>query len=472
MILSPLTAQYSAVVLPDTPTASDLHRLVEPYQAMIVTQLRTIIDRTERSEHYPWIDTKINLTTGEELPPAHPLFGRDLVSGWVQGRGLEAVAKFAAWLTPFAGDGEVGRLIVRSRRLAADLLVQLRQARTANGGHLYFFMTPAGQALNLGPDMARKPLALDTASPHGYSDLFCAKGMYATAHLLEDPDAVSEARAFCMDVYHDITARTFRSDQPQPTGGARAWVADAFSHGPHMIALGMAALFAEFEPGPQAADLALTLARYILETHVNLGGRWPQFQEYDLVEFVDAAGDPWMDECGRIISDPGHSLEFVGLFLKFSRAARRYGGATSAQQEAIQGIGRVMPALLARAFANGFRPTVGGICKTVDLLTRRPVDDTMPWWSLPETTRAALASWRVAESDASRQECLEILARAHNAFVTHYVRPQTHLMAVKVRDARGEVLDATPAYPDADPGYHTALSLMDALDLIQDWLNR
>lgn len=91
-----------------------------------------------------------------------------------------------------------------------------------------------------------------------------------------------------------------------------------------------------------------------------------------------------------------------------------------------------MPALLARAFANGYQPALGGICKTVDLLTRRPVDDTMPWWSLPETIRAALAAWRAAESDVSRQMCLEILARAHNAFVTHYVRPRIHLMAVKV----------------------------------------
>jgi hypothetical protein len=40
-------------------------------------------------------------------------------------------------------------------------------------------------------------------------------------------------------------------------------------------------------------------------------------------------------------------------------------------------------------------------------------------------------------------------------------------MAVKVRDVRGEVIDVVPAYPDADPGYHTALSLIDALDLIQ-----
>ena len=183
MMLTPIPAQYATVILPDQPTASDLVSVIEPYQAMIVTQLRAILDRTERSEHYPWIDTKINLITGEDLPPVHPLLGRDLVSGWVQGRGLESVAKFAAWLAPFAGDGEVDRLIARARRLAADLLAQLRQARTANGGHLYFFMTPAGQAFDLGPDMARLPVTLDAASPHGYSDLFCAKGMYAAAQL-------------------------------------------------------------------------------------------------------------------------------------------------------------------------------------------------------------------------------------------------------------------------------------------------
>ena len=112
-MITPIAAQYAPVTLPDAPTASDLRRPIEPYQAMIVTQLRAILVRTERSEHYPWIDTKINLITGEGLPPAHPLLGRDLVSGWVQGRGLESVVMFAAWLAPFAGDGEVDRLIAR-----------------------------------------------------------------------------------------------------------------------------------------------------------------------------------------------------------------------------------------------------------------------------------------------------------------------------------------------------------------------
>jgi hypothetical protein len=122
-----------------------------------------------------------------------------------------------------------------------------------------------------------------------------------------------------------------------------------------------------------------------------------------------------------------------------------------------------MPDYLARNFANGFQPAAGGICKTIDLLTRRPVDDTLPWWSLPETIRAGLSCWKVAASAAERQACLAIVAQCHNAFLSHYVQPQSYLMAVKVRAADGRPLDIVPVYPDADPGYHTALSLIDAL---------
>ena len=286
-MLIPTAAQYATYTLPADPDEDDLQLLIKPYQAMIVAQFRAILYRTERSKYYPWLDTKINLITGEDLPSSHPLLGRDLVSGWVQGRGLESMAKFAAWLTPFAKDAEAARLIARARRLAADLAERLQQARARNGGHLYFYMTPAGQAFTFGPDMARIPVTLDAASPHGYSDLFSAKGMYAAAHLLGDAAAISAARVFCQAVYRDVLARTFRSDQPQPDTGARAWIGEAFSHGPHMISLGMAALMAEFEPGPQAASVGLTLAQHILATHVNLGSKWPQFREHDLVEFVD-----------------------------------------------------------------------------------------------------------------------------------------------------------------------------------------
>lgn len=467
-MLPPTQARYSPVLLPPHPGPHDLQRLVDPYRAIIVTQLRAILDRTERSDFYPWIDTKINLLTGEDLPAHDPLLGRDVVSGWVQGRGLETVARFAAWLAAYGEDPEAASLVERSRRLAAALLTKLREARSANAGHLHFFMTPAGQAFFFGPERARCPLSLRAGSPYGYSDLFGAKGMYAAAHLLGEPAAIDEARSFCMAVYRDVLARGFRSDQPQPDTGARAWIDGAFSHGPAMISLGMAALFAEFEPGPDAVEMGLALARYVLGAHVNLGGKWPGLREYDLVEFVDDGGRPFGDEWGQIISDPGHSLEFVGLFLKFSRTVWRHGGAIPEQAEALRAAEGLMPALLRRAFENGYCPAPGGICKTMDLLARRHVDETMPWWSLPETIRAALAASGIGESDSGRWRSLEILALAHNAFVTHYVRPDIYLMAVKVRDARGKPLDIMPAYPDADPGYHTALSLIDALSLVTE----
>jgi hypothetical protein len=327
-------------------------------------------------------------------------------------------------------------------------------------------MAPDGRALASGSDTPTVPLVLDAGSAYGYSDLFCAKGMYAAAQLLGDPDAQSEARNFCTAVCQSVATRAFRSDQPQPATGARAWLTGAYSYGPTMISLGIAALFAQYEPGPASVELGLSLARYVLNSHVSLDGRWAALREFDLVEFVDDTGQPFVDESGVIVCDPGHALEFAGLFLKFSWAIEKSGGATAAQTEEIRRFERLMPSILDRAFRNGYQPAVEGICKTLDLRTRRPADATMPWWSLPETIRAALASCRLAETVGSRDRCLEILALAHNAFVKHYVRPEIHLMAVKVRDGNGRTVDLMTSVPDADPAYHTALSLIDALDAI------
>ena len=80
-MLAPTAARYRAFILPAHPTKNDLHNLIEPYRAIIMAQFHAILDRTERSEYYPWLDTKINLITGEEMPRTHPLLGRDLVSG-------------------------------------------------------------------------------------------------------------------------------------------------------------------------------------------------------------------------------------------------------------------------------------------------------------------------------------------------------------------------------------------------------
>lgn len=472
MFNTPLAARYRPVMLPLKPAAGDFKRLIEPYCAIIVTQFSAILDRTERhlalgDGVYPWIDTKLDLITGQDLPQDHPWLGLGLVSGWVQGRGLEGLAAFGAWLAPWADRPEVAALLARVRAFVAALAERVQVVRRRNGGHLYFAMTPEGEPFELDEAFNRVPVTLDASSPSNFSDLFAAKGLYAAARFLEDAGLQAEARAWCMALCDDILAGRFRSDQPQPKGLASVVaMPGATSHGPAMIALGLAALMARHEPGPESTELGLRLARRVFYGHVNLENRWPMLRPFDLVEFIAADGRPALDAQRRVVGDPGHTLEFVGLFLKFNAAVAQHGGATVAQKGELRHLASYMPSILACAFETGFRPALGGIVKTVDLATRTPIDDTMPWWSLPETIRAAVAITRASDDPAHWSLGRRVIAQCHNAFVEHYLRPDVHLMAVKLRDGKGRVSDLVPAYPDADPGYHTALSLMDVVAVL------
>jgi hypothetical protein len=91
----------------------------------------------------------------------------------------------------------------------------------------------------------------------------------------------------------------------------------------------------------------------------------------------------------------------------------------------------------------------------------------MPWWSLPETMRAAAFACTVVEG-----ERVEVFARmateCSEAFFGHYVRKELGLMAVQTLNADGSVADVVPATPDADPGYHTGLSVIDCLELLTE----
>ncbi|MBT4500644.1 MAG: N-acyl-D-glucosamine 2-epimerase, partial [Gemmatimonadetes bacterium] len=62
---------------------------------------------------------------------------------------------------------------------------------------------------------------------------------------------------------------------------------------------------------------------------------------------------------------------------------------------------------------------------------------------------------------------LRVLSACHNAFVRHFLRPDLHLMAVQTRNERGDIIPVIPATADADPGYHTGLSIIDVLDALK-----
>ena len=88
----------------------------------------------------------------------------------------------------------------------------------------------------------------------------------------------------------------------------------------------------------------------------------------------------------------------------------------------------------------------------------------MPWWSLPETIRAAAFCYKFTADD----RCVDMMKKCLDAFFGKYVRYDIHQMAVQTRNSKGEAVSVIPATPDADPGYHTNMSLIDALKIVKE----
>ena len=373
---SPTDARYAAMHLPPEPEDQDLRALVEPYQAIIVLQFRAILDRTERSEYYPWIDTKIDLITGKDFPPVHPLLRRDLISGWVQGRGLEAMAGFArvAGALPAATPKPTGwrSAACAWRPTCSGSCGSARGERRASA--LLHDRDGRGDSI-LDTNFEREPLLLDAGSPHSYSDLFCAKGMYAAANLLDDATAAAEARAFCIAVCRDIFSACL-PQRPAPAGRRRSGLdSGAYSHGPAMICArdGRAA-----SPGSSRDPRAW-----------GWGWRWPGMS-WTATSMSPASGRSFASRTGgvrgrrgaalrqtmtgRMISDPGHSLEFVGPVSEVQPA-----GAARRRRHCIPG------RCALRRRATHARPAESGVRQRLPararrhLQDRRPAARTAPW---------------------------------------------------------------------------------------------
>ncbi len=443
--------------LPEEPSPDDLRAAAADYEAICLANIRGVVERWERhGGGYPFVDTKLDLRTGRDHPAGDLVRGRETIYGWIQGRGLEAVAGHALWAEADSRP-QLRALAPRLRAMTAAVLDSVRRLRDRNEGHLFFFMSPDGSPFAIGPGDRREPVTVTAATPSGFSDLFGAKGLFAGARLLGEAAAEAEAVEWMGRVSADIWSRRFASDQQplDPTNPIET-LPGRHGHGAFMIQLGAAAQGARAGL-PGAVDEGLRLIRHVLDNHANLDGR-PGFQEGDFWEFVDDEGQPLREE-GRILSDPGHALEFVGLAFKLLGEA----GSRPETADLPPRLFRVLD----QVFGYGFQPGPGGICKAYDLVARRPIHTGMPWWSLPETIRAAALCWRTLDDDGARRRCLRIWAACHNAFFEHFLRPEVHLMAVQMRAADGSVSAAIPATADADPGYHTGLSLLDVVEAVR-----
>lgn len=425
------------------------------------TGMDAIVERSLRDPGYPWIDTKFSLIDGRDFDEGDPIRGRDTVYAWIQGRGLEAMAGHLRFFEARRlADGPSAARYRRALRTTAE---SVAAAREKGRGHLFFSLTRDGcaKAMKGGASWAAKELSPESA--YNLSDIFCSRGLYAAAAALRDTGLAASARDYCLRTYRAVLEGRYESDQQQfdPKNPVLP-IPGRISHAPFMLQIPTLTML--FRDGVVDAREGIDLVAGIVSRHVNGSGRFPGLAEGDFLEFIDAEGGPFQ---GKAVSDPGHALEFTGLAARFLSAAEARLGARNGTVSEIEAARSVLLGVFRRGFEAGFDRVHGGIVKLVDLSSGKILNADMPWWSLPETMRAALECMAFARGAEERAFLEDAFRSCGQALLEHYVSVKAHLLCVQTRGADGEIVGVIPAVPDADPGYHTGLSLIRCVELLE-----
>ncbi len=366
-----------------------------------------------------FLNTKMNSLTLADYDAKDGVRGPDYTYGWIQGRGLEALVAHAAFfqdeLPPLAT-----KLDDAAKRLYA-LLSALQQG----DGHAYFCY-----------DTAFEPVYADQngviagqvrpADVYTYSDAFVAKGLVAAASRFGLP-GLSAHLGYFDAVIAAIEDGRFQMDERRPLA-AQALLEQADDFGPRMILLGAAAM----------------LKRAGHHAHLAFADR---FIAYVLDRYFDEDAGFLRNVPGGDSCNLGHGIEFVGFALDYL------------DKDADPALIARLERILVCSFRKGF---VGpGIALNVSIASGKPLNPFCPWWSLPETIRAAALAHERTGSAAS----LEVWKAADAAFFETYWRG-TPPVAYQTMTKDGPV-DFVPATPDLDPAYHTGVSLLAAIGVAE-----
>ncbi len=370
-----------------------------------------------RSENGPWINTKFNPIELRNYTAADALRGPDYLYGWIQGRALEALIQHGRGCAEHDPTLSVS-LLDRGRVLytALDKLYSERD-------HACFcydqHMTPIATSLPIAGQTQRR-------SPHirTYSDLFVVKGLiaasarFAPEHLerhlsaLEQIIEAIDNAHFLMDESGHINDEALQRQQPD--------------FGPRMIALGAASLLHSLDLQRQD-NFSQRFMQDVLEQHA-----------HDSSGLISNAPGGDVLNAGHVIELVGFHFETWGVALPDSLIA-------------------TLTQLLNDTFVVAFDGR--GIRLSVDLATQRYSSELSPWWSLPETIRAAALAFELTQEP----HFLQIWQSADTAFFEHFWLNSPPLSVQMM--CEGRAVDIVPATPDLDPGYHTGLSLLAASDV-------
>ncbi len=438
---------------------------IASWKRVICSQLNFMLLRFEKDPTYHFIDTKYDLILQENVSETDPIRGKSIIYGWIQGRGLEALAGHARWLDTF----DYFQNTPQIKRIKTDirLLIDRLDRLITEQSHVLSFMMH---------EHATKPNDHDAkrvSDNSHFTDLFYSKGLAAVSTLLDDRENFERARNMFDRVCDDILADKFVSDQasldPQnpvkPAPGRHG-------HGPRMIALGGLSLMLQITGDTRYCEIGFAMIEHIFKHYVHhpnhhyaISSLAQQLQLGDMWEFTDENGEPWLEAGNVLRCDPGHAIEFTGLAMKFLHHCEHRNLLNSSQTALAQQWRHTLCHMLQHHVRLGFSEDGIGIYKAIDLIQRKPLHSDMPWWPLPETIRAAAFARRYCPTEeVDRYDA--IMLKCTDAFMTYYVQPSQHYLAYQTLDINGKPVSRIPATPDLDPCYHTGLSLIDAIQML------
>ncbi|UXN68137.1 hypothetical protein N8A98_01100 (plasmid) [Devosia neptuniae] len=394
--------------------ASFIGQATQTYADTNATSLRWLLARPLLGPGF--LNSKQNSITLADYGPDDGLRGPQFTYGWIQGRGLEALVTHAAFFA--ASDPQLAASIDAAARPLYGILQQLWSAH----GHAYFCYDTNLEPVVAGPDGATAPQARP-AEIYTYSDIFVLKGLISAAARYDRP-SLDHYLAQLPALIDAIEGGRFQMDERQALSADTAGNQPA-DFGPRMILLGAAGMLKRISR-PDTARFADRFIAHVLE------------------HYLDPASGLLRNVPGSDACNVGHGIEFVGFALDHLPP-----DANPALIEHLQ-------AILIASFKAGFHGP--GVALTVSVATGEPTSRYCPWWSLPETIRSAA----LCHERTGNALVLDIWRTAHAAFFDTYWRGEPAI-AYQTMTGEGPV-DFVPATPDLDPGYHTGLSLLAAVE--------
>jgi mannose/cellobiose epimerase-like protein (N-acyl-D-glucosamine 2-epimerase family) len=388
------------------------------YQTSNIATLDWMLRRPRLQGVY--LNTKLNPLTLVDYGPQDGWRGPHHVYGWIQGRGLESVVTHAQALA--TREPTLSSALGHAGLTLSDALDRLR----AEDGHAYFAYDRAMQPIRFDAD--GKPVPQDRpADIFTYADTFVAKGLIA-ASAVNDRSALPRHVAALEAVIAAIDEGRFQMDEKVALSHA-AIASEIDDFGPRMIMLGAAGMLVRAGLADVAQRFAERFIAHVIDRHFD--------PRTGLLRNA-----PGLDPC-----NVGHAIEFVGFALDYLPA------------DCDPALLDVLQTILVSSVELGLKGPAIRLVVSAD--TGAPLSPYCPWWSLPETIRsAALVYERTGDA-----RVLAIWKQADTIFFDRYWRPEAGI-AYQCLTEDGPI-DYVPATPDLDPGYHTGLSLLAAIDMIE-----